>query len=190
MSHLLRRDRPFLPSARRGGTPMAPSAASQLPPGSHIERGHMHGRHLAQIQELCQPFSIFAIVLVLGSVDQPQLAGMGHQDPRRQSRSRSSATAASLSPPARMSDPPSALTEILTGSAALHTTSECKKRSYGRGSPVQPAPTIFSAGSSRETHRSASASRSNSSHVPDSSRWHGGLNLISITKPSTTEVAD
>src|SRR6185295_5647024 len=44
----------------------------------------MHRGRLAQIQKLRQPLRVVAIVLVLGSEDQPELARMRHQDPRTQ----------------------------------------------------------------------------------------------------------
>ena len=41
----------------------------------------MHRRRLAEVQQLGQPLGVVAIVLALGAEDQPQLAGVGHQDP-------------------------------------------------------------------------------------------------------------
>jgi hypothetical protein len=41
-------------------------------------------RRLAQVQQLRQPLGVVPVVLVLRPEDQPQLGGVGHQDPGRQ----------------------------------------------------------------------------------------------------------
>src|SRR5262249_33695605 len=69
--------------ARPLGNDLA-AAVDQLPPGADLQRRHVDGGRLAQVQELGQPLRVLAVVLVPGPEDQSQSAGVGDQGARRQ----------------------------------------------------------------------------------------------------------